>query len=138
MDLLARLFAAFPERDSAIPNQAEKLRAYLVATDGVSLPVMQEAERRILKAEAGCDPRFLPSPPELAALCRNIWAEWRAWELPQRSPPSLARFDAPPNPAMIERFDKVVGDLAKTADIESHETKAEWLARMGDRVKFAS
>lgn len=136
MDLLARLFSAFPERDSAVPNQAEKLRAYLVAVEGVSLPVLEEAERRILKAEAGCDPRFLPSPPELAAICRSIIAEWRAWEMPQRQPLSLERFEAPPDPKLVQRFGEVVSELAKTVDIENHETKAEWLKRMGDRVKL--
>lgn len=106
----------------------------MVAIEGLPLSALEIAERRIVRGEVPeVDLRFLLTPPELAKLCREIVAEQR-WAGTKPQMLSLERFDAPPDPAVVKKLDKVLGDLTKVVDIERHETKRDWLKRMGSRV----
>lgn len=135
--MLGRLLSAFPERDLDEGAQAERLRGYVIACEGLPLSTLIEAERRILRGEVeDINPTFMPTPPELARLCRAIAAEERFRTMPARATAMLERFEAPADPNIVLKFERVGGALAKTVDIESHETKAEWLQRMGPRVKL--
>lgn len=134
--MLGRIFPNFPERDSDEGDKVDRIRGYLIALEGVSLRVLCEAERRILRAEVeGFEPRFMPTPPQLAKLCRTILAEWRWAETP-KPVALLERFDAPADPAIVTKCGTLIATLATVVDIERHETRAEWLARMGSRVKL--
>jgi hypothetical protein len=138
-EMLGRLYSNFPERDVDESERIARIRGYCIAIDGVSVAALREAERRILRGEAGFNPTFMPTPPELALLCRSIQAEQR-WIETRKPAPSfavlVAPFDRPPDPAMVEKLTKVTSDLSKAVDIERNETRAEWLRRMGDRVKL--
>lgn len=136
LKVLSRLLDGFPERDVSDDAKLNRLRAYVIAVDGIPVDVISEAERRIYRNEAGLERDMMPTPPALAKLCRQIVAEEKAKALPKAQPLSLAKFEAPPSPAMVEKFERVIGEFTKVADIEGHETRAEWLKRMGDRVKL--
>lgn len=133
MDILSRLLDSFPERDVSDDAKLNRLRAFVIAVEGLPSAVLEEAERRIYRDEAGSERGLMLSPPELARLCRAIVAERRALEM-AKPVASLERFDAPADPNVVVKFEKVTRDLAKVVDIQNHETKAEWLERMGPRV----
>lgn len=136
-EILGRLLANFPERDATEDSKRDRLRGYLVAIEGVTLPALLAAEKRIYRGEvAGLNPTWMPTPPELAILVRAIEAEERAAIVKREPPPSLERFDAAPDPNVVVKFERVQKELTNLADMQSGETRKEWLERMGERVKL--
>lgn len=135
-EVLSRLLSPFPERDGDDEGKLDRFRAYMIAVEDFPGEVLVEAERRILKGEAGeIDPRFAPTPPQLARLCRALVAERRA-SAPRPDPvASLEKFAAPPDPNVVVKLERFQDALARQADRDRHETRWEWLERMGDRVK---
>lgn len=105
LEILGRLLSSFPERDGTDTGMDSRLRGFLVAVEGVSLPVLLEAERRLLRGTvADIDPRFMPTPPQLARLCDYIRGEFyrRDRPLSAQQPdyePSLEERER-----MLERF----------------------------------
>ena len=127
--------SSFPERESDDGSKLDRLRSYIVALEGFSADVLEDAERMILKAKApDIDPRFMPTPPQLAKLCTDIRAsKLRRPVTPQEM--RLERFDTPPDPKLAEKFKRVQRAFAKEADRIAHETRGQWMDRMGDRIK---
>jgi hypothetical protein len=138
-EMLGRLYSNFPERDVDESERIARIRGYCIALEGVPAAALGEAERRILRGEADFNPTFMPTPPELAKLCRAIAAE-QLWIATRKPAPSfavqIAPFEQPPDPKLVEKINGVIGDLAKAVDIERHETRGDWMQRMGDRVKL--
>lgn len=110
--ILSRLLSSFPERDSDDDSKIDRIRCYLIALEGYSLDELEEVERQILKAKVlGFDLRFMPTPPQMAKLCNDI----RAFRYREAHPPTLPQEQVyePPNPRMIERFERLSKELGK-------------------------
>lgn len=136
MEILSRLIANFPERDTDEATKVERIRGYVIAVDGVPVDVLREASMRVLRGWVkDMDPRFMPTPPQLARLCAEILDDWNATACPA-APLALDRFDAPPDPKVVAKLASVQTALAKEVDSVRHENRAQWLRRMGDRVKL--
>ena len=67
---LLRLFAAFPAGDQSEASTRLRMESYVEALRGIPAWAVSEARRAALRGEAGCDLRFAPTPPQLAALAK--------------------------------------------------------------------
>lgn len=71
-DRLQVLFATFPTSESGDPGM--RVRAYLMALSDFGADAVTQAITAVIKGNTDLNPRFLPTPPELAQLCRGIEA----------------------------------------------------------------
>lgn len=131
--MISRLLSSFPERDSDEGDIDARLRAFLIAIEGYSERTLLEAEKRILKGQTDCDPRFMPTPPQLAKLCGAVSAEMRVTpSMPKTE--LLDKFMAPPDPNVVLKFERVKKELSRSMTRFHTETRAEWIERMGDKI----
>ncbi len=75
--ILGRLFACFPEADLSEETKTERLHGYMTAIEIFEPSVLAEAVTDILQGRALIDgarvnPRFMPTPPEVALLCQEV------------------------------------------------------------------
>jgi hypothetical protein len=128
--LLSRLLSAFPERNADEATGVDRLRGYTVAVERFPVVVLREAAHRLLRGEIDTiDPRFMPTPPQLARLCNAILAENYPM---QPHPMRLEKFDAPANPEMVKRLAALVQSLAAEADAQRAVHWSEGQAKVAD------
>lgn len=129
--ILSRLLSSFPERESDDGSKLDRLRSYVIALEGYSLPVLEECERRILKAKApDLDPRFMPTPPQLARLCGDIRAS-RLCPLPspRRAEPDIVR--SPRVTIGLQKLSAILAAAPRSSDAHFDERRREIGERLG-------
>ena len=68
---ISRLVAAFPAQGQSAAPAELRMEAYFEALDGIPAWTIGAARVAALRGEAGCDPRFAPTPPQLALIARE-------------------------------------------------------------------
>lgn len=119
LDRLQVLFAALPTSQAG-EDAGLKLEAYVLALSGFSVEAISEATVSILKGTAGFDPRFAPTPPQLAQLCRGHEAARRA-ELENAR--RQTEPDTEPDEAERERMAVKLAALSKVLEKTVHEMR---------------
>ena len=71
------LTASLPAQTASGPKAVLKAEAYICALSEFCLKAIESAVALILKGKTDFDPRFCPTPPQVAQLCRSIEDEWR-------------------------------------------------------------
>ncbi len=108
------LFSSLPLQAKGDGAEDLRIGAYHLALDGVSADAFESVVRDIIRGSlSDFDPRFVPTPPQLARVCRDrmadIWA--RAEQLRRANEPkllgddSLAKFDYVPTAEQAARID---------------------------------
>lgn len=67
---LAKLLTAFPARGQDEISTELRMEAYFEALTGIPAWAVSEARTDVIRGVAGLDPRFAPTPPQLADLAR--------------------------------------------------------------------
>lgn len=67
-DRLQVVLAQFPAQASG--DSDLRMQGYLFALAGVGVDALETAIRAILRGETDCDPRFMPTAPQMARVCR--------------------------------------------------------------------
>lgn len=76
VDGLQVLFAALPSANAGEAIEL-RMRAYLLALSGTPAVALRDAVKKILQGTAGLEnPKFVPTPPELAKVCRDCSASY--------------------------------------------------------------
>lgn len=116
-EALQVLFAALPSSNAGEATEL-RMRAYLLALDGIPAVALRDAVTRILKGTAGLDnPKFVPTPPELAKLCRACSAQY------SRQLERLGWFAA-----------KARGEVAFTPSKETRERISQGFQKLSDAL----
>jgi hypothetical protein len=68
---LAILFSAFPSQASGDPEL--RAEAYIYALSDVCRKALDDAVKALLKGEIERNHAFMPTPPELARICKGFW-----------------------------------------------------------------
>lgn len=69
--VLARLLAAFPAPAAGETSTDLRIAAYLEAVETIPAWAVDAARGAIVRGETECDPRFAPTPPQLARIARE-------------------------------------------------------------------
>lgn len=69
--VLAKLFAAFPALASGETSTDLRIAAYMEAVESIPAWAVAQARDAVIRGETVCDPRFAPTPPQLARLARD-------------------------------------------------------------------
>lgn len=120
---LYRMFAGFPARgEQAEVSVALRLEAYFTAVGKVPTWALRQAVDDVLAGEAGLDPGWAPTPPQLAELARRHLGPVRDAvatvghllaadvELPEPDEAALAKRDE-----MVAKWKKLSAGIKRTA-----------------------
>lgn len=150
--IIGRLFACFPEADLSEETKTERLHGYMTAIEVFEPIVLAEAVTAILQGRALIDgerinPRFMPTPPQLALLCNAI-----RHERYKRTGPKIAY--TRPEPAAeltpeekqrralkVQAASRLIGAVTNAADPFPNETReklAAIAAKARERQKGAN
>jgi hypothetical protein len=100
-EALQALLSSFPRPDASDPALAAT--AYVFAIDGISAAAVVNAVKRFIRGEVpGHDPRFCPTPAQLAIEARRIEAE-AAWKAEKAA---LALLPPPPPEPVLTAEEK--------------------------------
>lgn len=116
--LLAVLFCSLPSQDKGEFGDDVRLQAYNIALEGVSRHVLEAVVHETIRGRiVEFDPRFVPTPPQLARVCRErradlererMRADERLTDIRMNRSDPLSRFDYAPTAEEITRIDAKV------------------------------
>lgn len=142
--ILARLFACFPESDTTAEAQADRFRGYLIAIETFDVATLEAVAVKIMRGRSTIDgervnPKFMPTPPQLALLCDEQRRESFVTAKPRliyERP--LEQITDEERERRRQRVAAISDGYAKTCDRMAHETRRDWVHRMRDegRVKM--
>lgn len=132
--VLAKLLAAFPASASAGETSTDlRMAAYLEAVETMPAWAVDAARLAILRGETDADPRFAPTPPQLARAARAAMrpmAETAA-DLDRIAMASGVRDVSPEERARVaEGFDVLASELGRGRPIDPARTASDRLAEM--------
>ncbi len=142
-EALQALLSSFPRPDASDPALAAT--AYVFAIDGISAPAVVECVKRFIRGEVvGQDPRFCPTPAQIAQEARRIEARI-AWDARRATiaPPAstgvaLPDFSQEHRDMMAAKFRALSDRMSgKPSEGEAARYRAEIDARLGEREAMA-
>lgn len=126
--ILARLFACFPEGDTSAEAQADRFRGYLIAIETFDVATLEVVAVKIMRGRATIDgervnPKFMPTPPQLALLCEEHRHEVFVAAKPRLVSNNRAEIEL--TPEIIARRKAKLEALQRTLDETIAATKME-------------
>jgi hypothetical protein len=108
---LARMLSAFPAPHADAQSTKLRMQAYFEALDGIPVWAVSAARLAALRGEGDCDPRFAPTPTQIALLAKSRLQNIRD-EIALLDKLARAKVESPePAPDEYERVSRGFADL---------------------------